>query len=136
MAVGFDGGLSVGWEQWAPPKPRALWITTLADGASDPVPVQVDAHSLWHAVTPHPDGSALWVTEHFNSTIQTKELRIYRDDAHRIEHIGTVPSPFTSRFDVVVSDDGELLVVGAEADLTSMFPFVRSLILRLSIRCT
>lgn len=132
--VQVGGELSVGWLREGP-EGWSLWVATGVDASSEPGAEPLDSDVNWFAATPLPDGAALWVTAHPNPISQTEELRLYRDEGDGPVHIGTVSSPYTGLFNVAALESGDVLVIGPEVDVDSMYPFVRSLVIRLSISC-
>ncbi len=113
-----------GESSWASLGVGAAAAPTLVDGSAlATVPVAVG-------------GAALTLVHHHNAITGSQELRIYRIEPDRSERIASLLHPYLGYFTAVGTGSNELSVIGPDFDPESAHPFVRSLVLRLSISCT
>ncbi|MDX1495100.1 MAG: hypothetical protein R3253_13610 [Longimicrobiales bacterium] len=79
---------------------------------------------------------SLWATQATDPSSTTPRIRVYRSSADRsVETLLDIPSPFLGPFSLTLSPEGEVVVVGPEAQYDATTPFVRSLVLRYSLSC-
>ncbi len=78
----------------------------------------------------------LSVVHHHDGVTGMHQLRVYRIGSGAPELVGALPYPYLGYFAVVSLGEHDLTVVGPDVDQTSANPFVRSLVLRLSVSCT
>jgi hypothetical protein len=134
IAIGVDG-LAVGWiveraegsSAWAAVgvrsgrRPSPMF---LHGAARDVVPVQLPGRGI------------AFLANHVNPITGKSELRAYLAEGRRLRPIGSIPNPYVTFFDAVALSATDVLLVGPEYDSASIYPFVRSLVLRLSISCS
>lgn len=131
------------------PDPALAWITsatipgessqahvmTSADRHEGPIRV-LDPSSNYVRYAGKIGETDLWITRHASLVYGEPMLRFALVGNGIVSVIGVLPYPFLGDFEVIDLGAGELLVVGPEADPASFTPFVRSLLIRLSIDCT
>lgn len=116
------------------PSGKGAWASNTAEDIDFP-PTLVDRRAIATmpvAVGPH----LLSVVHHYDAVTGTQELRIYRTEGRRVERLISLLHPYRGYFTVVATSSSELSVIGPEIDPKATHPFVRSLVLRLSVSCT
>lgn len=99
-------------------------------------PLVVDPSAITSVSVVTPDEITLIVTHHVEDETSLQELRVHHLGPTGAPVIAALPHPFLGYFTAVSAEPGEVTVVGPEFDPRAAHPFVRSLVLRLSISCT
>jgi hypothetical protein len=136
--------LDLGWLRRTPGGPSSAWVMPGRGGGQTRGPGPGGGPYLIDSVATHivpVDGAlrtSLWLTAGAPArdrasagTIHASLLR-----AEGVSDAGRVPNPFHGPFAAVRTSPTEVLLVGPEAHLDNVSSYVRSLVIRLSIRCT
>lgn len=126
LTVAWTTQSDLGWSSWV--------ATGVRPGA------RVRPHYLtdgapFFAMVPLGARAALVVVDRSDPIAAGSELRFYRVEGDDVTDVGSMPSPYTGPFNALAISDTEILVVGADDEPTAPFPYVRSLVLRLSLTC-
>ena len=127
IALGWLVQADVGWTSWA--------ATGVRPGAR-PVPHLLDEGGRYVALVGREGGGTLFIVDRPDPLTGGTDLRLHLLDDDGASLIGSMPKPYTGPFAALPASDGEILLVGPEATaIDAPFPFVRSLVIRLSISC-
>jgi hypothetical protein len=137
--------LDLGWLRRSPEAPTSAWVRT-GVGADADTPGHPPAHGP-HLIDPAaaqmvavdgPGEISVWLTRHVPDPAVggPPAIVVTGVGPGGVIEVGRLPDPFHGPFAALRASSNELLVVGPEARFDPASPHVRSLVLRLSIRCT
>ena len=129
-----NGRLDLAWLQQEEAGSTAAWLARDVDSRSANRPVLIDRSVTQLSSVLVSERITLWLTQHINGISGAQELRFHESGPDFDRRIASVDNPFRGPFAVILSGD-ELLVVGPEVNAGSTHPFVRSLVLRMTLSC-
>jgi hypothetical protein len=131
-------GADVAWLRSGPAASEA-WVATQVLGSGGASPALLDSAAvLLLGVSPPPRGTGgtYLLTYHQVAPSGPDQLRVYRRLGDGYALVGELPYPFQGPFAAVQTATGDLLIVGPTSSLDPTNPFVRSLVIRMSVSCT
>lgn len=134
--IEVEDGIAATWIVQSSGAPLSAWSASGLRGPEPPPPHLLDRSAVQSVGLALPRGPTLWIVDHQNEISGAKELRIYRRAADGPELIGSIASPYLGYFTTLADSESEFLIIGPEYDPTADQPFVRSLVIRLSVLCT
>lgn len=134
-AMAMGGGVATSWLVVRGGGESVQWATW-DGGETTSKPLVVDPSAITSVSVVTPDEIGLIVTHHVEDETGLQELRVHHVSPTGASVIAALPHPFLGYFTAVSTEPGVLTVVGPEFDPGAANPFVRSLVLRLSVSCT
>ncbi len=129
-----NGRLDLAWLQQEEAGSTAAWLARDVDSTSANRQILIDRSVTQLSSVLVSERITLWLTHHINGISGAQELRFHESGPDFDRRIASVDGPFRGPFAAILSGD-ELLVVGPEVNAGSTHPFVRSLVLRMTLSC-
>lgn len=123
--------LQAGWIR-ASDSATSVWLQAIPGSA--PVQVATDGHQLVGVF--RSAELPVWLTHVINPWGGAGRIEVASLENERAVDMGGIGYPFVGPFNAVQGHNRDLFLIGPEARLESMHPFVRSLVIRLSFDCT
>lgn len=130
-------GLDLAWIRTpALEGPSELRVLHDADAPGESGPTVLDPDVLMVRRVDAGPGPAYLLSLHTGSLPGTQALRVHARGPNGYVLVASLPYPFQGLFAAATTATGDLIIIGPEASMDPVSPFVRSLVIRLSSSCT